>query len=126
MCETYVYSYETPMGGYLLDVELMKILIELSPKFTMTTQTFVGPHNYGRCGWNDIPDDIWEQYRALEDVTISDNPDWTYEMRKYYEGEKNSMAKSKKITVTLRGYQFPLDVMLRVSPEVRKYLKRIN
>jgi hypothetical protein len=121
----HVYTLNTSLGDTKNDLSgaLFKVLTAMEPLRHGKSYYLVGPYRYPGKGTSIIPDAIWDRYRAFKSVHVFSGKHWKLEKQLYFVDDKHSMVKSKTVTLKLHEPNFPLELMLRVSPDIRTHLK---
>jgi hypothetical protein len=119
----YVYTLKDAINNAVPGSELGTLLHSMERVKRVINFILIGAYRYPGLSTDSIPEAVWNEYRAFTSVDIFSGKHWELEQRLYFEDDKWSVAKAKTVKLKLHGPAFPLDFMLRVSPEIRTCLK---
>jgi hypothetical protein len=119
----HVYTLNVPVADTKIKSALFKELRDIEPLRHHELFMIVGPYRYGYRGTHAIPDAVWNDYRAFTKIHKLLGKHWELEIRSHIVGEKWAQPVSRIITLKLHEPDFPLDFMLRASPDIRRCLK---
>lgn len=122
----HVYTLEPPLGESEPMFELYRLLVEMEPIRRKKAFMLVGPYRYPARGTDIIPTAVREKYAELLSVDIYAGKHWMLEERALADLQKYAFVKAKIFTLKLHEPDFPLDFMLRASPDIRKYMKLVR
>jgi hypothetical protein len=119
----YVYTVTSSSDEMDITMELFKLLHSIEHVRRSKSYYLVGPYRYAGKGTSVIPDAIWDKYPAFTSVDEFSGKHWKIEKQLHFNAEISAMPTAKTVTLKLHEPDFPLDFMLRASPDVRTYLK---